>query len=327
MMSLPRRKFLQLTLGVAAVSAPPLPASAEDYPNRYVRLVVPFPPGGTANPIARLLAGRLGEVWGQQMIVENKGGAAGNVAAHMVVQSAPDGYTVLMATSSLATNPFIYPSIGFDAVADLAPITLLCVFPSVLTVPNSSTVRTLKEFIGYAKANPGKLSFASPGVGTPSHLSGELLKREAGIEMTHIPYRGAGPAFSDLISGRIPAMFSALPGALPHIRSGTIRAIAVTSAKRSPFAPNVPTIAEEGFSGFSAAAWYALFAPARTPKPIINKLHDDVSAALEYPAVKSKLEQTATQVETTTPIELAAYLKSEMEKWGPIIKQIGIKPT
>jgi len=326
-MILPRRKLLQLTLGAAAVPAAPLLASAEDYPNRYVRLVIPFPPGGTADPIARLIAGRLSEVWGQQMIVENKAGAAGNLAAHMVVQSAPDGYTVLMATSSLATNPFIYSTIGFDAVADLSPITLLCVFPSVLTVPNSSSVRTLKEFIEYAKGNSGKLSFASPGVGTPSHLSGELLKREAGIDMVHVPYRGAGPAFSDLISGRIPAMISALPGALPHIRNNTIRAIAVTSAKRSPFAPDVPTIAEQGFPGFNASAWYALFAPARTPKPIIDKLHDDVGSALEYPAVKSKLNQTATQVETTTPPELARYLKSEMQKWDPIIKQIGIKPT
>jgi tripartite-type tricarboxylate transporter receptor subunit TctC len=325
-MSISRRTLLRLGVGIGALPAAPLLSLAQAYPDRYVRLVVPFPPGGTADPIARILASRLSEVWGQQMVVENKGGAAGNIAAQMVVQSAPDGYTVLMAASSLATNPFIYSSISFDAVADLAPITLLCVFPSAVTVPNSSTIQNLKELIDYAKANPGKLSFASPGVGTPSHLSGELLKREASIEMTHVPYRGAGPAFSDLIAGRIPVMFSALPGALPHIRSGTIRAIAVTSEKRSPFAPDVPTISEQGLAAFDASAWYALFAPAQTPEPIINKLHDDVSAALQYPAVRTKLENTATQVETTTPRELAAYLHSEMAKWGPVIKQIGIKP-
>lgn len=292
-----------------------------------MRLVVPFPPGGAADPIARLLASRLTEIWNQQVVIENKGGAGGNIGAQSVVSSFADGYTLLFAAASLATNSFIYPSVGFDPIIDLAPVTLICVFPTVLTVPNSSPAKSVGEFVDYAKANPGKISYASPGIGLPSHLATELFKRLAGIEMTHIPYRGGGPALNDLIPGRVPAMFSALPGVLPHVQSGTIRALAVTSAKRSPFAPEIPTISESGFPGFDASAWYALFAPAKTPIDIISKLHDDAIAALEHPSIRDKLAQTATQVETSTPADLSAHLKSEMEKWGPIIKELGIKPS
>jgi tripartite-type tricarboxylate transporter receptor subunit TctC len=325
-MKLHRRQFLPLA--AAAVSFPAISgiARGQAYPSRYVRLVVPFPGGGTADPIARILANRLSEVWGHQMVIENKPGAAGNIGAQAVVQAAPDGYTLLFGAPSLSTNGYIYPSLGFDPIADLAPVTLVCAFPSLVTVSNSSPAKSLREFLDYAKANPGKVTYASPGIGLPSHLSAELLKRTAGVELTHVPYRGSGSALSDLIPGRIDAIVSALPGMLPQVQSGAVRGLAVTSAARSPFAPAIPTIAESGFPGFDATGWYAVFAPSKTPVAILEKVHDDVVAALTHPSVKQKLDEIAAEVVTSTPAELGTYLKSEMAKWGPIVKSAGIKP-
>lgn len=321
-----RRQLLRLGAGAAALPIMSQRGAAQGYPSRYVRLVVPFPPGGAADPIARILANRLSEIWGQQVVIENKGGAGGNLGAQTVVNSVPDGYTLLLGAPSLATNGYIYPALGFDPIADLAPITLLCTFPTVMIVSNSSPVRSLQEFLDYAKANPGKATYASPGIGLPSHLTAELLKRTAGVEITHVPYRGSGPALNDLIPGRVDAMFGALPGILPQIQGGTVRAIAVSSATRSPHAPSIPTIAESGFPGFDANAWYGLFMPAKTPAAIVQKVHDDAVAALKHPSVQQKLDEMATVVATSTPTELVSYLKSEMAKWGPIIHAAGIKP-
>ena len=324
MTKLPRRRFLHLAATAGALAAVTRIAVAETYPSRYVRLVVPFPPGGGGDALARPLANRLSEVWGQQVVIENKGGAGGNIGAQSVAQSAPDGYSLLLGSAFLAINPLLYPSSGYDPVADLAPVTLLTVIPNLMMVPNSSRARSVQEFIDHAKANPGKTTFASTGIGASPHLSGELFKRKAGIEMTHVPYRGAGPAMNDLIPGRVDAMFSNLPGVFPQVQSGTIRGLAVTSAKRSPAVPDIPTIGET-VPGYEVTTWWGLFAPARTPAEIVARIHDDALAALAHPSVKQRYEAIGAPVTASTPAELGVLLASDIRKWGPIVKEAGIK--
>jgi tripartite-type tricarboxylate transporter receptor subunit TctC len=326
-MKFPRRRFLHLAAAAVALPAVSRIASAQSYPTRHVMLVVPFLPGGAQDAIARLLGHRLSELWDHPVVIENRGGAGGNIAAQTVAQSAPDGYTLLLGTSFLATNPYLYPSVGYDPVADLTPLTLLCVFPNLMVVPNSSPAKSVKEFVDYAKLNRGKITYASPGTGTSVHLAGELFKRMSGIEMTHVPYRGNGPALSDLMSGRVDVMFGTLPSVLPQVQSKTIRGLGVTSASRTPFAADIPTIAESGVPGFDVSAWNALFMPAKTPVEIVNKVCHDAILAFAHPPVRRKLEEIGALVASSAPAELAALLRSEMEKWGPIIKEAGIKAS
>jgi tripartite-type tricarboxylate transporter receptor subunit TctC len=323
-MKLPRRKFLHLAAGTVALPAASRIARAQAYPNRYVRFIVPFPPGGSTDPVARVLANRLSEVWGQQVVIENKGGAGGNIGAQAAAQSAPDGYTLFIGTSFLATNPYLFTAVGYDPLADFAPVARLTAFTNVIVVPNSSPAKSVKEFIDHAKTNRGKITFASPGTGTIQHLAGELFKRVAGIELTHVPYRGGGPALNDLIPGRIDSMFATLPSVLPQIQSGSIRAIAVTSATRVPFALNIPTVAESGLP-FDVSDGHVLFMPARTPAEFIRKVNGDVIATLAQPTVKQRFDELAVVVAASTPAELIAHLKSEMEKWGAVIKEANIK--
>src|SRR5437870_5270826 len=270
-MKLARREFLHFAAAAAAVPALPRTATAQTYPNRYLRMVVPFPPGGSADPIARVLANRLSEIWGQQVVIENKGGAGGNIAAQAVASSAPDGYTLFVGGSFLARNPYLYPSSGYDPVADLAPVSKIATFTNVMVVPNSSPVKSVREFIDYARANRGKITFASSGTGAEPHMSGELFKSMTGLEMTHVPYRGGGPALNDVIPGRVDVYFGTMPSTLPLVRSGQLRALAVTSAARSPFAADLPTIAESGVPGYDVSAWYGLFFPAKTATEIVRK--------------------------------------------------------
>jgi tripartite-type tricarboxylate transporter receptor subunit TctC len=324
-MNVPRRRFLHLAAGAVAVPALLRTASAQIYPNRYVRFIVPFPPGGSADPIARVLANRLSEGWGQQVVVENKGGAGGNVGAQAAATAAPDGYTIFLGGAFMAKNPFLYPSSGYDPVMDLAPVTKVCDFANVMVVPNSSPVKSVREFIEYAKANRGKTTFASSGTGADPHMSAELFRKLAGIEMTHVPYRGAGPALNDVIPGRVDVLFGTLPSTLPLVRGGQVRALAVTSTQRSAFAPELPTIAESGVPSYDYSSWYALYAPAKTPVEIVRKLHDDTAAALAHPQVKQRLAEIATEVAPSTTSELATLLKSDMDHWGPIIKAANIK--
>jgi tripartite-type tricarboxylate transporter receptor subunit TctC len=300
-------------------------ASAQVYPIRYVRFIVPFPPGGSADPIARVLANRLSENWGQQVVVENRGGAGGNVGAQAAATAAPDGYSIFLGGAFMAKNPFLYPSSGYDPVVDLAPVTKVCEFANVMVVSNSSPVKSVQEFIAHAKANRGKISFASSGTGADPHMSAELFRRLTGIEMTHVPYRGGGPALNDVIPGRVDVYFGTLPSTLPFIRGGQVRALAVTSARRSVFAPEIPTIAESGVPDYDYTSWYALYVPAKTPADIVRKLHDDTVAALAHPQVKQRLAEIATAVTPSTTAELAALLKSDMDLWGPIIKAANIK--
>jgi tripartite-type tricarboxylate transporter receptor subunit TctC len=324
-MRLPRRTFLHLAAGAAAVPVASRLARAQSYPNRYVRLVVPFPPGGSADPVARVLANRLSEMWGQQVVAENKGGAGGNIAAQAVAQSTPDGYTLFLGSAFLAINPFLYATMSYDPIDDLAPITLVCDFANVMVVPNSSRARSVSDFIEYAKANRGKVTFGSSGTGAAPHMSGELFKRMANIEMTHVPYRGGGPALNDLIPGRLDVMFATIPSALPHVQSGTLRGLGVTSAERSPFAPELPTIAEAGVPGYEMSSWYALFAPAKTPADIVSKIREDAHAALAYPPMKQRFADIGATVATSTLAEVTTLINSEMAKWGPIIKAASIK--
>jgi tripartite-type tricarboxylate transporter receptor subunit TctC len=324
-MKLPRRNFLHLAVGAAALPAVSRVARARAYPNRYVRLVVPFAAGGGGDALARPLANRLSEVWGQQVVIENRGGAGGNVGAQAVAQSAPDGYTILLGGGvSLAINPFLYPS-SYNPANDLAPITLVTTIPNLMMVPNSSPAKSVNEFIAHATANRGMITFASTGIGASPHLTGELFKRKAGIEMTHVPYRGAALAMNDLIPGRVDAMFSNLPGVISQHQNKTIRGIAVTSPKRSPAAPDIPAIAES-IPGFDVSPWWGLFVQAKTPNEIATRILADAVAALEHPSVRERYEAIGAPVTVSTPAELAARLASESEMWGPIIKDAGIKP-
>ena len=320
-----RRRLIGLAAATAAAPVLVRGAQAQPYPSRFVRLIVPFPPGGAVDNAARIIAARLGEMWGQQMVIENKGGAGGNIAAQAVLQADPDGYTVYICSIGHAINRFLYPSLGYDPVADFAPVTLMCLYPNILAVPNSSPYRSVQAFIAAAKAAPGKLTYASSGVGTSLHLAGELFKRMAGVDLTHIPYRGAGPALNDLIPGRVDAIFANFPSTLPYVQNGQLRGLAVTTATRQPEVPDLPTIAESGLPGFDVSSWFALFVAARTPQGIVTKLHQDAVAALHHPPVKQRYAQLGATVVASTPAELAAHLKSEMERWGPVIKAAGIR--
>jgi tripartite-type tricarboxylate transporter receptor subunit TctC len=317
-------------VGLAAASALaptilPRIARAQPWPNRIVKLVAPFPPGGGTDVVARILTNRLSEVWGQQVIVENKPGAGGNFGAEQVARSDPDGYTILIAALPMAVNRFLFKSLGYDSITDFAPVIMICQFPNLLVVPNTSPARTVQELIAHGKANNGKLTFASSGVGTSPHLSGELFKRMAGFEMTHVPYRGVAPALSDVIPGRVDMMFNTAAGVLQQVRSGQVRGLAVSTVKRFPTAPEFPTVAESGLPGFDVTSWYALFVPIKTSADVVKKIHADTAAILAEPAMKARLEQVGVEVVASTPQALGARLKAETEQWGPIIKGAGIK--
>ena len=324
---LDRRRFVGLAASALAPAALPRSARAQapHWPNRFVRLIVPFPPGGGTDAIARVVAAKLSEIWGQQLVVENRGGGGANIGHEAVARADPDGYTVLIASMPLAVNRFLYPSLNYDPVADLAPVSLICEYPNIMAVPVTSPAHSVAEFIAYARANKGSMTFASSGHGTSVHLSGELFKRMANVEMLHVPYRGAGPALNDLLPGCVHVMFNNIGAVLPLIQGGKLRGLAVTTAKRTPAAPQLPTIAEEGLPGFDVSSWYAFLMPAKTPPEIVRKLHADTVTALADAVVRERLEQQlGVVVVGSTPAETAAFLKREMDKWGPIIKEAGI---
>jgi tripartite-type tricarboxylate transporter receptor subunit TctC len=300
-------------------------AQGAAWPSRFVRMVVPFTPGGGIDAIGRILGARLSEMWGQQVVVENKPGAGGNIASEMVARSAPDGHTLYITAGGLAVNKYLYPSINYDPVADFAPVTLICHFPNLLVAPNASPLRSVGDLLARAKANPGKLSYATPGHGSSPHMAGELFKYMAGVDLVHVPYRGAAPAFTDVIAGRLDVMFAVMASGLPLVQSGQLRALGVTTAARVPAAPDVPTIAEAGLQGYDTSSWFAFFVPAKTPPEIVRKIQTDTVAVMAEPAIKSKLDQLGVVIAGSTPEELAAHLKSEMDKWAPVIRAAGIK--
>src|SRR5947209_2164914 len=320
-----RRRFLELS--AAALAAPSLArrASAGGWPTKPVRVVVPFTPGGSTDITARLVANRLQEVWGQTVVVENKGGAGGNIAADMVAHSDPDGYTIFIVGPGMATNKFLYPSLSYDPIGDFAPVTRLITQPNLMCVPNSSPAKSVQQFIAYCNDNRGKVTYASSGNGTTLHLSGELFKRLAKVEMTHIPYRGGAPAINDLIPGRVDVIFDNMPSILQHAKSGSLRALAVTTKERVSVTPEIPTIAESGVPGFDVFSWFGFFVPARTPQDIIAKINADSCDALAYPQVKTRFEELGAEPKGSTPAELAAFLQSEIDKWGPVIRDAQIR--
>ena len=296
---------------------------AADYPTRPVTLVLGFAPGGPSDVMARIFGKKLEQVLGQPVVIENRTGAGGNVAAEMVARAAPDGYTMLLANSGiLAANASLYKKIGYDPEKDFAPITFVAAQANVLVVHPSVPARTLAELIAHAKANPGKVSFASGGHGSSPHLAAELLKTEAKIDIVHVPYRGTGPALQDLVAGHVQMSFSSVSPVLAHIQSGTLRALAVTTLKRTALLPDIPTISEV-IPGFEATAWHGLVAPAGTPKEIIATLNRGMLTALNDPEVRSSLTKLGVDIGGTTPEEFAAYIKSEISKWAALIKASG----
>ena len=312
-----------IALAAGAISLRTIPvAQAQAWPNRFVRVVVPLAPGGPTDLAARLIAEPLSKIWGQQVVIENKPGAGGNLAAELVARSDPDGYTILFATSSLAVNQNLYRTLNYDPIADFAPITQLTSFPFYMFVPNSLAASSVREFIALAKAK--KLTLASPGTGTAPHLTGELFTRMAEITMTHVPYRGAAPVLNDLMPGRVDLYFAS--GALlENMRAGQIRGLAVTGSKREPAAAELPTMAEAGVPGFEASSWHGLFVPARTPAHIVKKMNTDAVSTLADRAVRAKLDQNGYGIVGSSPEQLASLLKLEIDKWGTVIKDAGIR--
>jgi tripartite-type tricarboxylate transporter receptor subunit TctC len=308
-----------LAQGSAAVTSP--------WPNRIVKLVVPFTPGGGIDAIGRIIGARLSEMWGQQVVVENKPGAGGNLASEYVARSAADGYTLYITAGGIAVNRFLFGSVNYDPVADFAPVTLICLFPNLLVVPNASPFRSVGDLLAHARANPGKVSFATPGHGSSPHMSAELFKSMAKVEMVHVPYRGAAPAATDVIAGRVDCTFAVMASGLPLVQNGQLRALGVSTANRQPTAPDVPTIAEAGVPGYDTSSWFAFFLPAKTAPEIVRKIQADTVAVLAEPAIKAKLDVLGVVIVGSTPGGLGAHLKDEMDKWGPVIKAANIKVT
>jgi tripartite-type tricarboxylate transporter receptor subunit TctC len=317
-----RRRFAALAATVALIPIVGRRAFAQPWPSRPVHIVVPYAPGGSTDTVARITGDRLSTIWGQQAVIENKPGAGTNIGAAVVASSDADGYTMFLGTSSLATSRLLYRSLPY-AISDLAPVTLVCTFPLLMVVPNSSPAKSVSDFIAFAREKKGKLTFASPGVGTVPHLAGELLKQITGIEMTHVPYRGDAPALADTIAGRVDLQIGG-SAMLEQIRSGQVRGLAVTTAKRSKLAPELPTVAEGGVPGFDVTGWFAFFVPARTSRSIVEKVHIDTVPALNDPAVKLKLENIGMVAVGSTPEELTALFKAETEKWSAVIKEANI---
>jgi tripartite-type tricarboxylate transporter receptor subunit TctC len=301
-------------------------ARADDYPSRPIRFVVPYPAGGPLDTVARLLGQKVSESMKQPIIVDNRPGAGGNIGADFVAKSAPDGYTILMgAVATHAINPTLYSHIPYDPVADFVPVTQVASTPNVLVVNPSLPAKNVREFIAYAKANPGRLNFGSGSTGSAGHLAGELFKTMAGVDMTHVPYKGAGPAMQDLVAGRIQLMFDNLASSLGQVRAGKVRALAVTTAKRTSLAPELPTIAESGLPGFDINTWFGVFAPAKTPQPVVDRLYSEFTRALAMPDVRQKMIDLGAEPVGSKPAGFAAYIRSEKEKYARVIKASGAK--
>ena len=300
-------------------------AQSTDFPNKVIRIVVPFPPGGATDAAARLVATKMSEKWGQPVLVDNRAGAGGNVGSDIVAKSPPDGYTLVMGvTGSHAINTSLYSKMPYDPVTDFVPISQVAVVPNVVVVHASVPARNLAELVALAKREPGKLNYASLGNGTAAHLGMEMLKSAADIDITHVPYKGSAPAVSDLLAGQVQVMMDGLPSALPHVKAGKLRAIALTSLHRSPALPDLPTISES-YPGFYADAWSGLFAPKGTPQPVVAKLSTEVQRILRLPDVREKLAALGAEPVGSTQAEFTAHLKREIDKWAKVVKSSGAK--
>ena len=314
-------------LGVSAFALAAIAgAQAPAYPTKPIRLVVPFPAGGATDILAREVAKHLTDAWGQSVVVDNRPGAGGNIGSELVAKAAPDGYTLEMGTvGTHAINASLYSKMPYDHVKDFVPVILVAGVPNVLEVNPALPVNSVQELIAYAKANPGKLNFASSGSGTSIHLSGELFKVMAGVQMTHVPYKGSAPALQDLIGGQVQLMFDNLPPSLPQIKAGKLRALAVTSAGRAPALPDTPTVAEAGLPGFEASSWFGVLAPAGTPPEIVNKLNAEIAKWLASPGAKEKLANVGANIAGGAPEDFARHIQAETAKWAKVVKESGAK--
>ncbi len=313
-------------LALLALAAGPARA-ADDYPSRPIRMIVPFPPGGTTDIFARVIGEKLSRSLGQQVVIENRGGAGGNLGTAAVASAEPDGYTLVMGTvGTHAINPTLYAKMPYDALKDFAPVAFAAGVPNLMVVsPAKVKATTVKEFVEEARATARKLSMASSGNGTSIHLSGELFKQLTGIDMVHVPYRGSAPAITDMLAGQVDVMFDNLPSAIEHVRAGSLRAIAVTSAKRTPALPDVPTVEEAGVPGFDASSWFAVFAPARTPQAIVDRLNAEIRKAIDGPELRERFAQVGGEARDWSPAELRAFVEAEHAKWAKVVKASGAK--
>jgi len=312
-------------IALCAMLSAALPASAQGFPESPVTLVIPFAPGGSTDVVGRIIAERMAQELGQQIVVENRAGAGGSLGAGTVARAAPDGYTMLMATvATHALNPLILADKPYDPVADFAPISLLVVVPNVLAVNPELPVNNVQELIDLAKKEPGTLAYASSGNGTPLHLSGELFKSMAGVDIQHVPYQGSGPALTDVIGNQVPIIFDNLPSASAHIAGGALRPLGVTTTTRAPSFPDVPTIAET-VPGYETYTWNALFAPAGTPPEVIERLNAAALATMADPAVVERMKEFSAEIVASSPDELAAHVAAEAAKWGPVVEEAGVR--
>jgi tripartite-type tricarboxylate transporter receptor subunit TctC len=303
----------------------PISATAQSYPARPIRLIVPFPPGGGTDTMARVVAPKLSEYLGQQVVAENRGGAGANIGAEIAAKSPPDGYTLMLATITNAIGASLYSKLNYDLVRDFATITQLATTPHILVVHPSVPVKSVKEFVALAKAKPGELAYSSSGSGSAAHLAGELFNSLTGVKTTHVPYKGGGPSMIALVGGEVSLAFATMPSAIGYVRSGRLRGIAVTTERRSPSTPELPTIAETGVAGYEAGSWYGLSAPAGTSKEIIARLHAETIKVLGFPDVKERLFNAGFEIVTSTPEQFAAFTRNEIQKWGKIVKAAGLK--
>ena len=318
------RRTLLASLAVAAAGALPLGALAQNFPTKPITIIVPFSAGGTTDILARIVGQGLTTELGQSVVVDNKPGAGGNIGGSLAAKAAADGYTLFMGTvGTHAINQSLYKKMPFDPVKDFAPLSRVATVPNLLVAHPSQPFKTVKEMIAYAKANPGKITFGSPGSGASPHVSGELFKSMTGTDLLHIPYKGSAPAMTDLLGGQTSVMFDNMPSAIQHVRSGKLRPIAVTTAKRSPELPDVPTIAEAGVPGYEATSWFGMFAPAGTPKPVLDKLHAALIKVLNQADVKKKIAEQGGDVVAETPDQFAAFIQAESVMWGKVVKESG----
>ncbi len=317
-------------LGVASFAAAALTAgtayAADAYPARPVRIIVAYTPAGTTDILARGIGQKMNEAWGQQIVVDNRPGANGNIGTELAAKATPDGYTLLMATAGThGINPTLYTKLAYDAIKDFEPVSLVAIVPNILVVNNSVPAKSVKEFIEWAKSRAGQINYGSPGNGSTGHLSTELLKSMTGIKMTHIPYKGSAPTLADLMGGQIQVVIDNMPPYLPQVKAGRIRALAVSPAKRSPAMPDLPTIAEAGVPGYDAGSWFALYAPAKTPKAIVNKLSTETARILKLSDVSQRLSEQGAESVGSTPEQLSAHTRSEIAKWAKVIKDSGAR--
>ncbi len=313
--------MLGMLLGLLAAGA-----GAQDYPNRPIKMIIPYPPGGGTDVVGRILNEPLSTALGQPIIIDNKGGAAGNVGTDLAAKAPADGYNILFTLSSHTINPRLYPKLPFDVEKDFVPISLSAMIPQILVVHPSVPANNVKELIALAKAQPGKLNYASVGTGSPGHIAGELFKLKTGVDIVHVPYKGGGPAVTDTIGGQVQLLFVSMPAAWQHVKSGRLKAIAVTSAKRSVAAPDVPTIMESGVPDFVVDSWYGALAPARTPPAAVAKLQAAFAQALQNPQIREKLLLQGAEAADVTPAEFDRIIRDELAKWDYVIRAANIKP-